>query len=61
LNARLTRIVQAKGEAISSELFELNEYFIRHPSNQRLAKFLIYTKDKAPEEICEEILQKLAP
>jgi len=59
LNARLIQIVNAKGEEINHELFDLNEYFIKHPSNYRLAKIVIYTKDKTPEEICNEIFQKL--
>jgi shikimate kinase len=59
LNTRLTHVVKAKGEEVNNELFDLNEYFIRHPSNYRLAKIVIYTKDKTPEEICDEIFQKL--
>lgn len=59
LNTRLIRIVKAKGEEVKQELFDLNEYFIRHPSNHQLAKMVIYTKDKTPEEICDEILGKL--
>jgi hypothetical protein len=59
LNARLTHIVKAKGEEINNELFDLNEYFIKHSSNHRLAKIVIYTKDKTSEEICNEIFQKL--
>lgn len=59
LNARLTHVLKAKGEVISNELFDLNEYFIKHPSNHQLAKIVIYTKDKTPEEIRDEILQKL--
>ena len=59
LNTRLTQIVKAKGEEINNELFDLNEYFIKHPSNYRLAKIVNYTKDKTPEEICNEIFQKL--
>jgi len=59
LNARLSQIVKAKGEEIHQELFDLNEYFIKHPSNRRLAKMVIYTQDKTPTEICDEILEKL--
>lgn len=59
LKARLTLIVKAKGEEIKQELFDLNEYFIQHPSNRRLAKMVAYTKDKSPAEICAEILGKL--
>lgn len=59
LNTRLTKMLQAKGEKPSQILFDLNEYFIKHPSNRQLAKIVIYTKNKTPEEICDEILQKL--
>jgi adenylate kinase family enzyme len=59
LNARLTHIVKEKGEEINDELFDLNEYFIKHPSDYRLAKIVIYTKDKTPEEVCNEVYQKL--
>jgi MoxR-like ATPase len=59
LNARLTRMLKARGEEIRNELFDLNEYFIKHPSSHRLAKLVIYTKDKTAEEICNEILQRL--
>ena len=59
LNARLTQMLKARGEEISNELFDLNEHFIKHPSSHRLAKLVIYTKDKTPEEICNEILQSL--
>jgi hypothetical protein len=40
-------------------LFELNEYFVKHPSNYQLAKLTIYTKDKSPEKICDELMPKL--
>jgi adenylate kinase family enzyme len=59
LNARLTHILKAKGEEINTELLDLNEYFIKHPSNYQLAKMVIYTKEKTPEEIRDEILQRL--
>jgi shikimate kinase len=36
-----------------------NEYFVRHPSNRRLAKQIIYTKDKTPAETCAEIMVRL--
>ena len=47
------------GEEFTDELFELNEYFIKHPSNHQLGKLVIYSKDKTPEEICDELVQKL--
>jgi hypothetical protein len=45
------------GKKFSDELFELNEYFITHPSNRKLAKQVIYTKGKTPEQFCTEILR----
>ncbi|MCJ8281961.1 MAG: shikimate kinase, partial [Rivularia sp. ALOHA_DT_140] len=36
---------------------EINRFFMTHPSNQKLAKQVIYTKEKTPEEIKEEILK----
>jgi shikimate kinase len=36
---------------------QLNELFVRHPSNEKLAKHIVYTKNKTPEESCEEILK----
>lgn len=38
----------------------INEHFIRHPSNTRLAKHIVYTKDKSPQETCDEILKWIA-
>lgn len=59
LKNRLMHMLVETGKDFTDELFELNEYFVKHPSNHRLAKLVIYTKDKTPEEICDEIGQKL--
>jgi shikimate kinase len=59
LKNRLTRMLTEAGKEFSDELFELNESFVKHPSNYRLAKRVIYTKDKMPKDICDEIVQKL--
>ena len=37
----------------------LNELFVNHPSNYLLAKDIIYTKNKSPEETCEEIIKEI--
>jgi len=34
----------------------INEHFIRQHSNYDLAKVVVYTKGKQPEETCEEIV-----
>lgn len=59
LKNRLTRMLNKAGIEFSDELFELNEYFLKHPSNYHLAKLVVYTRDKIPEEICDQILQRL--
>jgi hypothetical protein len=56
---RLTQMLTEAGKDYSDELFELNQYFVKHPSNHRLSKLVIYTKDKTPEKVCDEIMQKL--
>ena len=59
LKDRLIRMLTEAGKDYTDKLFKLNEYFVQHPSNHRLAKMLLYTKDKTPEDICDEITQKL--
>ncbi len=36
--------------------FDFNAHFLQHPGYRLLAKHVIYTKDKTPEQSCEEIL-----
>lgn len=36
---------------------EVNEHFVRHHSNYDLAKQVVYTKDKEPDQICSEIIK----
>ncbi|MEZ4865414.1 MAG: hypothetical protein R3C14_29160 [Caldilineaceae bacterium] len=59
LQERLTRMLTAAGKTFTDELFALNHYFIQHPSNQQLAKRVIYTKDKTPATVCDEIMQTI--
>jgi hypothetical protein len=40
---------------------DVNEHFLRHPSNAILAKFTVYTKDRTPEETAEEVAKLLSP
>jgi len=60
LKRRLIRMLTKANKEFSNELFELNQYFVMHPSNHRLAKLIFYTKDKTLERICDELVQKLA-
>ena len=40
---------------------DVNEHFVRHPSNRLLAKFTVYTKDRTPEQTADEIANLLPP
>jgi len=54
LNDRTSDLVGSYGQG-----FNWNEYFIQHPSNYKLAKHIIYTQDKTPQETCSEILRAI--
>jgi hypothetical protein len=38
----------------------INAHFIKHPSNSNLAKYIVYTKHKTPEQTCSEILELIS-
>lgn len=40
--------------------FDFVDYFLRSPSNAALARYVVYTKDRTPEQSCDEILSRLA-
>ncbi|TQV90080.1 shikimate kinase domain-containing protein [Cordyceps javanica] len=46
-------------EARRGHKLGLNKHFLEHESNRRLAKHIIYTKNKTPTESLEELLQVL--
>ena len=50
-------ILNKRNRDLPADIRATNEHFIRHPSNQILAKFTAYTQGKIPAETCEEILQ----
>ncbi len=55
--------IRAKEPYLSDEavagIGAVNDCFLEHPSNARLAKITIYTKDKSPSETCAEIIGQL--
>lgn len=55
LNKRFSDLQLREVGRVDEELLRLNEYFILHPSNQKLAKKTFYTEGKSPEETCREI------
>lgn len=46
-------------ERVGSQLQSVNEYYIRHPANYELARSIIYTMGKTPQQTCEEVLSTL--
>lgn len=59
LNARFSRLLREEVGEVDPELLRLNEHFVRHPSNHRLAKMTVYTGDRTPDDTCDEILAKI--
>jgi hypothetical protein len=53
------QILNTRVDYESDSQREVNEHFVRHHSNYDLAKLIVYTKDKTPEETCAEILNWL--
>lgn len=46
-------------QRVGPELEEVNAHYIHHSANRELARATIYTIDKTPQQICEEVLQVL--
>lgn len=53
------QILNEREEYVPDGNLNINEHFLRHPSNYRLAKFTVYTKAKTPKETCREIFALL--
>jgi shikimate kinase len=51
------QILNDRNKYVPDENLNINEHFVRHPSNCQLARFTVYTKAKTPEETCNEILK----
>lgn len=51
------QILNERNEYVPDGSLNINEHFVKHPSNYKLAKFTVYTKAKVPEETCNEILK----
>lgn len=54
------QILNKRSELMSDERLEINEYFVRHSSNYKLAKHTVYSKAKTPEETRNDILNVFA-
>lgn len=56
LNTRFAELLLRELGEIDDGLLELNEHYVRHPSNLRLAKKVFYTDGRSADETCIEII-----
>lgn len=59
LNERFAAMVIQYVPEVDPAVLRVNETFVKHPSNHLLAKLVVYTEGKTPEETCAEILGRL--
>ncbi|MGH2582124.1 MAG: shikimate kinase [Anaerolineales bacterium] len=59
LNARFTELLQREVGSVDPNLLDLNEHFVKHPSNHTLAKLVVYTNGKSPDETANEIIGRV--
>jgi shikimate kinase len=50
------QILNDRNGCVVSNGFDFNEHFVKHHSNHDLAKIVVYTKGKSPEETRDQIL-----
>jgi shikimate kinase len=53
------QILNERNQYVPDDQPNINEHFVRHASNYHLAKLIVYTKGKTPEETCSEILHSI--
>lgn len=61
LNARFSQLLRDEVGEVDPRLLDVNEHFVKHPSNHTLARLVVYTKDKTAAETCADILAQLRP
>ena len=59
LNDRFSELLREHTGQVDKALLKVNAHFVKHPSNHKLAKIVVYTNDKTPKQTCAEILQKI--
>ncbi len=52
-------ILNERNDYVPDGTPNINESFVRHPSNYQLAKLTVYTKGKTPTESCSEVLKRI--
>lgn len=53
------QILAARRSNPNPEVVALNHRFVRHRANEMLASMIVYTKDRTPDETCDEIIRRL--
>ncbi|MBN1581813.1 MAG: AAA family ATPase [Anaerolineae bacterium] len=59
LNARFSPMTEGDFGEVDPDLLAMNEHFVKHPSNHRLATMTVYTKGHSAEETCDEIVKRI--
>ncbi len=49
-------VLARRAQSASQDVLELNAHFVRHHSNRSLAKHVVYTNGKTPEETADEVM-----
>jgi hypothetical protein len=52
------RLLKERTNGVVDNGFDFDDHFTRHRSNHELAKVVVYTKDRTPEETRDEILER---
>jgi shikimate kinase len=52
------RVLEERGHVLFDGV-PMDEHFVKHHSNHDLAKLVVYSKGKTPEETCEEIVARI--
>lgn len=60
LSVCLQRIEERTKQPVTQDHVESNKNFIAHPSNYVLAKHTVYTDNKSPAQVTDEIVGLLA-
>jgi hypothetical protein len=60
LNERFSRLLAEELGEVDPRLLDVNAQFVRHPSNFTLAKIVVYTNNKTPDETCDEIIRQIS-
>lgn len=58
---RSVALLRARGWDGVTDGFDWHDYMVRHPANPLLAKQIVFTEGRTPEETCADIARLMAP